>query len=200
MFHEGLRASQHIEDGAIACTKEIYFKHQGLNMAKKAAPKKAAPKAAAATTEAENTEMQPAMNILAQYVKDFSFENPNAPGSLRPRDKAPEINININVNPNALSETDFEVELKLDAKAMDGDDLLFNVELVYAGIFRFTGMPQEMLQMAVLIEAPRMLFPFARQIMADATRNGSFPPLMIDPVDFAQLFQQRMAQQTEGNA
>lgn len=169
-------------------------------MAKKAAPKKAAPKAAAATTEAENTEMQPAMNILAQYVKDFSFENPNAPGSLRPRDKAPEINININVNPNALSETDFEVELKLDAKAMDGSDLLFNVELVYAGIFRFTGMPQEMLQMAVLIEAPRMLFPFARQIMADATRNGSFPPLMIDPVDFAQLFQQRMQQQTEGNA
>ena len=164
-------------------------------MAKKAAPKKAAPKAAAATTEAENTEMQPAMNILAQYVKDFSFENPNAPGSLRPRDKAPEINININVNPNALSETDFEVELKLDAKAMDGDDLLFNVELVYAGIFRFTGMPQEMLQMAVLIEAPRMLFPFARQIMADATRNGSFPPLMIDPVDFAQLFQQRMQEQ-----
>jgi len=116
-------------------------------------------------------------------------------------DKAPEINININVNPNAMSETDFEVELKLDAKAMDGDEVLFNVELIYAGIFRFTGMPQEMLQMAVLIEAPRMLFPFARQIMADATRNGSFPPLMIDPVDFAQLFQQRMQQQqAEGTA
>jgi len=100
-----------------------------------------------------------------------------------------------------MSETDFEVELKLDAKAMDGDEVLFNVELIYAGIFRFTGMPQEMLQMAVLIEAPRMLFPFARQIMADATRNGSFPPLMIDPVDFAQLFQQRMQQQqAEGTA
>lgn len=169
-------------------------------MAKKAAPKKAAPKAAAKTETAEGAEMQPSMNILAQYVKDFSFENPNAPGSLRPRDKAPEINININVNPNALSETDFEVELKLDAKAMNDKEVLFNVELVYAGIFRFTGMPQEMLQMAVLIEAPRMLFPFARQIMADATRNGSFPPLMIDPVDFAQLFQQRMQQQTEGNA
>lgn len=170
-------------------------------MAKKAAPKKAAPKAAAKTEAAEGAEMQPAMNILAQYVKDFSFENPNAPASLRPRDKAPEINININVNPNAMSETDFEVELKLDAKAMDGDEVLFNVELIYAGIFRFTGMPQEMLQMAVLIEAPRMLFPFARQIMADATRNGSFPPLMIDPVDFAQLFQQRMQQQqAEGTA
>ncbi len=168
-------------------------------MAKKAAPKKETPKKEAPAATPEGTEMQPAMNILAQYVKDFSFENPNAPGSLRPRDKSPEINININVNPNALSDTDFEVELKLDAKAMDGDEVLFNVELVYAGIFRFTGMPQEMLQMAVLIEAPRMLFPFARQIMADATRNGSFPPLMIDPVDFAQLFQQRM-QQAEGNA
>ena len=144
-------------------------------MAKKAAPKKAAPKKAAPAAEApaqqaEGSEMAPAMNILAQYV-----------------------------NPNAMSETDFEVELKLDAKATDGEEVLFNVELVYAGIFRFTGMPQEMLQMAVLIEAPRMLFPFARQIMADATRNGSFPPLMIDPVDFAQLFQQRM-QQAEGSA
>ncbi len=145
-------------------------------MAKKAAPKKAETKTEAAPN---GEEMAPAMNILAQYVKDFSFENPHAPGSLRPRDKAPEINININVNPNAMSETDFEVELKLDAKATDGDEVLFNVELIYAGIFRFTGMPQEMLQMAVLIEAPRMLFPFARQIMADATRNGSFPPLMI---------------------
>ena len=168
-------------------------------MAKKAAPKKAETKTEAAPN---GEEMAPAMNILAQYVKDFSFENPHAPGSLRPRDKAPEINININVNPNSLSETDFEVELKLDAKATDGDEVLFNVELIYAGIFRFTGMPQEMLQMAVLIEAPRMLFPFARQIMADATRNGSFPPLMIDPVDFAQLFQQRMQQQqaAEGTA
>lgn len=166
-------------------------------MAKKAAPKK---KDAPATQTGKEGEMAPAMNILAQYVKDFSFENPHAPNSLRPRDKAPDINININVNPIPMSETDFEVELKLDAKATSDNEVLFNVELVYAGIFRFTGMPQEMLQMAVLIEAPRMLFPFARQIMADATRNGSFPPLMIDPVDFAQLFQQRMAQANAENA
>lgn len=166
-------------------------------MAKKAAPKK---KDAPATQTGKEGEMAPAMNILAQYVKDFSFENPHAPNSLRPRDKAPDINININVNPIPMSETDFEVELKLDAKATSNNEVLFNVELVYAGIFRFTGMPQEMLQMAVLIEAPRMLFPFARQIMADATRNGSFPPLMIDPVDFAQLFQQRMAHANAENA
>jgi len=163
-------------------------------MAKKSTPKKADEKAA---TE---TQAVPQMNILAQYVKDFSFENPHAPNSLRPREKAPEISININVNPKPMSETDFEVELKLDANATDGKEVLFNVELVYAGVFRITGMPQEAMQAAVLIECPRLLFPFARQILADATRNGSFPPLMIDPVDFAQLFRQRMEEQQAGNA
>lgn len=165
-------------------------------MAKKAAPKA---KQETAKTE-EQPAAQPSMNILAQYVKDLSFENPHAPGSLRPREKSPEINININVNPNPLSETDFEVELKLDATAKDGDEVLFQCELVYAGVFRLVNMKQEMLQMAVLIECPRLLFPFARQIMADATRNGSFPPLMIDPVDFAALFQQRMAQANQAEA
>lgn len=176
-------------------------------MAKKTTPKKAstpkkapAPNKTAAKEENgagkdQSAQMAPAMNILAQYVKDLSFENPHAPNSMRPRENAPEINININVNPNPLSETDFEVELKLDAKAVHGEEVLFNVELVYAGVFRMQNIPQEALQMAVLIECPRLLFPFARQIMADATRNGSFPPLMIDPVDFAQLFQQRMAAQ-----
>lgn len=141
--------------------------------------------------------VQPQLSILAQYVKDLSFENPHAPASLRPREKAPEIDININVNPKTITETDYEVELKLDATATDGDEALFSAELVYAGVFRLSGMPQEMLQMAVLIECPRLLFPFARQILADATRNGSFPPLMIDPVDFAALFQQKMAQQQQ---
>jgi len=145
-------------------------------------------------------EMQPTMNILAQYIKDFSFENPNAPNSLRPREKPPEINININVNPNKLSDTDIEVELKLEAKAVDGSEVLFNVELVYAGIFRITGVPEEAMQVAVLVECPRMLFPYARHILADATRDGSFPPLMIDPVDFAQLFRQRVEAEAAGTS
>ena len=160
-------------------------------MAKKTTPKSAKNEENGAAEE----NMQPQMNILAQYVKDLSFENPHAPNSLRPREKAPEISININVNPTPLSESDFEVELKLDAQANDGDEVLFNVELVYAGVFRLQGIPQEAMQAAVLVECPRLLFPFARQIMADATRNGSFPPLMIDPVDFAQLYQSRMAEQ-----
>lgn len=170
----------------------------GFIMAKKAKEKEAA--TPAAENGATEEQMAPSMNVLAQYIKDLSFENPHAPNSLRPREKSPEINININVNPNPLSETDFEVELKLDAKASDGEEVLFNVELVYAGIFRLVGIPQEAMQGAVLVECPRLLFPFARQIMAESTRNGGFPPLMIDPVDFAQLFRQRMAEQQAANA
>ena len=162
---------------------------------KKEAAKKEAPADNGASNEEAAAGNAPSMNVLAQYIKDFSFENPHAPNSLRPRENPPEISININVNPNPLSETDFEVELKLDAKAVDGEELLFNVELVYAGVFRIQNLPQDALQAAVLVECPRLLFPFARQILADATRNGSFPPLMVDPVDFAQLFRQRIMEQ-----
>ena len=137
----------------------------------------------------------PSLNVLAQYIKDFSFENPNAPNSLTPREKAPEINININVNANPLSETDFEVELTLEAKAGEGADAMFNIELLYAGVFRVENLPPEALHPAVLIECPRLLFPFARQIVADVTRNGGFPPLLIDPIDFAMLYQQRAAEE-----
>ncbi len=137
----------------------------------------------------------PSLNVLAQYIKDLSFENPNAPMSLQPREKAPNINININVNATPLSETDFEVELTLEAKAGEGEEAMFNVELIYCGVFRLENIPEESKGPAILIECPRMLFPFARQIVAEATRNGGFPPLMIDPIDFGMLYQQRMAEE-----
>ncbi len=137
----------------------------------------------------------PSLNILAQYVKDLSFENPGAPRSLQARDKAPSININVNVNANPMSDTEFDVVLSLTAEAKDGDKMLFNAELAYGGVFRISGFPQEHMLPVLFIECPRMLFPFARQIVADATRNGGFPPLMIDPIDFAQMFTQRMAEE-----
>ena len=143
----------------------------------------------------ETNGASPSLNILAQYVKDFSFENPGAPRSLQARDKAPAINISVNVNANPLSETDFDVILSLNAEAKDGDKVLFNAELAYGGVFRVTGFPQEHMLPVLFIECPRLLFPFARQIIADATRNGGFPPLMIDPIDFAQMFQARMAEE-----
>jgi preprotein translocase subunit SecB len=138
---------------------------------------------------------QPSFKILGQYLKDFSFENPNAPQSLGQQQTQPDINIAVNVNARNLGPNDFEVELQLDAKATAGGKVLFAAELLYAGLFRLENFPANLLQAAALIECPRMLFPFARQIMADATRNGGFPPLMLDPIDFAAMYQKRMKAQ-----
>lgn len=142
---------------------------------------------------------QPSLRILGQYLKDLSFENPNAPHSLA-QDAQPEIQISVNVNARPLATNDFEVELHLDAKATTQDKVAFAAELVYAGTFRLENFPQQMLHPAVLIECPRLLFPFARQILAEATRNGGFPPLMLDPIDFAAMYQRRMQQPTAGTA
>ncbi|TWG88981.1 preprotein translocase subunit SecB [Mesorhizobium sp. J18] len=160
----------------------------------KNAPGAGAPAGGSSTTGNGNT-VQPSLNILAQYVKDLSFESPGAPQSLRSRDKAPGININVNVNANPLGDKDYDVVLTLNAKAEAEKNVLFNVELVYGGVFRIDGFQQEHMLPLLFIECPRLLFPFARQIIADATRNGGFPPLMIDPIDFARMFQQRMAEE-----
>lgn len=143
---------------------------------------------------------QPTLNVLAQYVKDLSFESPGAPKSLRTRDQSPGINITVNVGANPLSEKEFDVNITLNAKATVEKDILFNVELVYGGVFRIDGFPQEHMLPILFIECPRLLFPFARQILAEATRNGGFPPLMLDPIDFAAMYQRRMQQQTVGQA
>lgn len=140
---------------------------------------------------------QPSLKILGQYLKDLSFENPNAPQSLAPQQQQPDINIAVNVNARNLAPTDFEVELHLDAKATGGGKVIFAAELIYAGLFRLENFPPNLVQAAALIECPKMLFPFARQIMADATRNGGFPPLMLDPIDFLTMYQQRMRAQQQ---
>lgn len=141
------------------------------------------------------SEAAPSLNVLAQYIKDFSFENPNALEHLTVKGNSPQIQININVNAKGISPTDVEVSLVLEAKATDGDKAVFSAELDYAGIFRIQNVPAESMQPIVLIECPRLMFPFARQIIADATRNGGYPPLMIDPIDFAALYRQRVAAQ-----
>lgn len=136
---------------------------------------------------------QPQLSVAAQYIKDFSFENPNAPHSLASTEP-PQIGIQINVNAQPLSDTDIEVTLKLDGKAETGGKLMFGFELEFAGIFRIRNVPQDSLNAIVLIECPRLLFPFAREIIATTVRNGGFPPLLLDPVDFVALYRQKMAQ------
>jgi preprotein translocase subunit SecB len=139
----------------------------------------------------------PNLNVLTQYVKDFSFENPGAPQSLRMRPgSSPNINIAIGVQSAPLGNSEFEVELRIDARATDGQAVLFAIELVYAGVFRFTNIPPEQARPVALIECPRLIFPFARQIVADASRNGGFPPLLIDPVDFVAMYRQQIANET----
>lgn len=149
---------------------------------------------AAAQTNGTAVQQQPSLNVLAQYVKDLSFESPGAPGSLRARDKAPNIGINVNVAANPLSDKEFDVVLSLNAKASAEKDVLFNVELTYGGVFRIDGFPQEHMLPVLFIECPRLLFPFARQIISEATRNGGFPPLLLDPIDFGAMFQQKIAE------
>ncbi|MBZ0217775.1 MAG: protein-export chaperone SecB [Fimbriimonadaceae bacterium] len=153
-------------------------------------PDKAAKTAAAGAGQNGNG---PVLNVLAQYVKDFSFENPNAPQTLTAGPKNPEIQVNINVNARKIGDTEYEVELELGAEAVENKSVIFKTELVYAGIMRIQNVPDDTVQAVVLVECPRILFPFARQIIAEATRNGGYPPLLLEPVDFAALYQQNTA-------
>jgi len=137
-------------------------------------------------------EKLPQLNVLTQYIKDFSFENPNAPRSLTPQQQQPAINIQINVNVKAVAEADYEVELKIEGKADSAGSVLFGFDLTYAGVFRIQNVPQESMHPLVMIECPRLLFPFAREIVASAVRDGGFPPLLIDPIDFVALYRQKM--------
>jgi preprotein translocase subunit SecB len=133
--------------------------------------------------------------VLAQYIKDFSFENPNAPRSLSPLQQQPEIGIQVNVTPKALSNTDFEVELRIDGKAEASGLLLFSFDLIFAGVFRLHNIPPENVSPLLMIEAPRLLFPFAREIISSAIIGGGFPPLLLNPVDFVAIYQKKLAEQ-----
>ena len=138
----------------------------------------------------------PSFHVLAQYIKDLSFENPSAPNFAMRTDQTPALKVQINVNAKPLSDTEFEVELMIEGKAEHAQTVLFAVDLVYAGVFRIQNVAKDNVHPLVLIECPRLLFPFARQIIADTVRDGGFPPLMLDPVDFAALYRQRATQTT----
>ena len=137
----------------------------------------------------------PQLAINAQYIKDFSFENPNAPQSfnLAPGVQ-PQISVNVDVQARGVADSLFEVSLRINAEAKSGDKTAFVIELVYAGLFTLHNVPAEHMEAVCLIECPRLIFPFARRIVADATRDGGFPPLMLDPIDFAEIFRRARAQ------
>lgn len=136
--------------------------------------------------------------IQAQYIKDLSFENPNAPQSLLPTNEQPQLDVRIDVQTRGGPEDSYEVTLHVKAEAKVAGNTAFVVELAYAGLALLKGLPKEALQPVLLIEVPRLLFPFARNIIADVTRDGGFAPLMINPIDFADMFRRHFAAAAEG--
>jgi preprotein translocase subunit SecB len=136
----------------------------------------------------------PGMRILAQFIRDLSFENPRAPDSLRAGAAQPQIELGVEMNARARQDDLYDVDLKLTATARSNGEAVFQVELVYGGVFQITGVPEADLEPVLLIECPRYLFPFARRVIADLTVEGGFPPFMIDPIDFASVYAARRAQ------
>lgn len=139
------------------------------------------------------------IQIHAQYVKDLSFENPRAPSSLQPQNEPPRIEVNVDVQAAKVADNDvYEVTLRVNANGASAGEQLFLAELTYGGLFTLQGVPADSLHPVLLIECPRILFPFARAIIADVTRDGGFPPLLIQPVDFAAMYRQSAGQTGAG--
>ena len=144
---------------------------------------------------------EPGIRILAQFIRDLSMENPRAPDALRPSQDQPQIDLNVEMNARGREDGLFEVDLKLSARAARPDGPLFHVELLYGGVFQIGGVPAEEMEPVLLIECPRYLFPFAREIIARATSDGGFyPPFMLDPIDFAGIYLSRQQQIARGPA
>ena len=132
------------------------------------------------------------VTINGQYIKDLSFENPQAPKSLFALKERPQIDIAVDLKATKMQEHVFEVSIKITSKALSNEVLLFLVEVAYAGIFTLSDAVKENEEERVLlIDCAQMLFPFLRRIVADVTRDGGFPPLMLDPIDFEGLFEER---------
>jgi preprotein translocase subunit SecB len=151
----------------------------------------------------ENTPpLNPSQQILinAQYIKDLSFENPDAPASLIAQKAQPKIDLSVNIEAQKLQDQVYEVTLHITAKAAIDDKTLFLATLEYAGIFTIAEALDAQKEMVLLIYCPSLLFPFARRIIADVSRDGGFPPLMIDPIDFAALYHKRASEESAKQA
>lgn len=144
---------------------------------------------------------RPQLNVLAQYIRDLSFENPSAPKSLQGPGDNPQLQVNVNVNASRKNEEIFEVALLFDAKARNDSGLIYNIEAVYCGLFRLSRVPDTLIQAVLFVDCPAILFPFLRRLVGDVTRDGGFPPLMLDPIDFGALYAQNLAKaETESKA
>ncbi len=142
----------------------------------------------AAAPQGTDPNAAPSLVVLAQYLKDLSFENPRAP-EVYQSNETPKIDVNVDVQGRQVGTNQFEIELSVAARAnRNENDAMFVAEATYAGVFEIQNVPQQQMEMVMMVECPRLLFPFMRQILADATRNGNFPPLMLEPIDFMSIY------------
>jgi preprotein translocase subunit SecB len=152
---------------------------------------------AAPTADAEASQR---LIVNAQYIKDLSFENPRAPQSLTLQAAAPAVDINVDVNAHNLTPDTYEVVLTIKATAKTNGEALFLLELAYGAVVTARNVARDHLPAILLVETPRLMFPFARNIVAEATRDGGFPPLMINPIDFTELLRRNTAQAPDAPA
>lgn len=131
--------------------------------------------------------------LRSQYVKDLSFENPRAPSVFLAANDAPQIDVQVNLSAQRLNEHLFELTLQINTRATHEKTTLFLSDLAYAGIFEARGIPEDALEQALLVQGAFLLFPYARRIISDVTRDGGFPALNIEPIDFFGLFMQNRA-------
>ncbi len=148
----------------------------------------------------QQTQEAPRLLLHSQFLQDLSFENPNGARSFTQGELSPQVQVSLNVDSRKLGETTYEVALKITADAKQNDEPCFLVEVDYRGVFSLTGAEPNVAQAILMIEGPRTIFPFARRIVADAARDGGFPPLMLEPVDFANIYRRRLAEQTAAGA
>ncbi|MCP5361117.1 MAG: protein-export chaperone SecB [Hyphomicrobiales bacterium] len=140
------------------------------------------------------------VKVNAQYIKDLSFENPNAPKSLMRSKEQPKIDINLDLRRSHLQDNTHALDMHIHAKAYTDEQTLFVLELVYGGLFTLENIPEAEIEPAMLIFCPTLLFPFARRVVSDVTRDGGFPPLTLEPIDFGKLYLQRQQQAGGGES
>ncbi|MGB2932777.1 MAG: protein-export chaperone SecB [Methyloceanibacter sp.] len=148
---------------------------------------------AAPQSAAQDPAASAQLNVLAQYIKDLSFESPAAPQALQIPPPNPQLQVTVNVSAVPRAEHVYEVTISLDVHAKSDTGVIYNVELAYGGLFRLQNVQQNLLQPVLFIDCPIILFPFVRRVLADVTRDGGYPPLMLDPIDFGRLYSQNLA-------
>jgi len=150
------------------------------------------------TISFSDEEQEPSIRVVAQFVRDLSFESPNVENLITSPGENPNLNIEVNVNARSVKQDLYESSIEFKASAVSDSGVIYDLEIVYGGMFQVENMPGDALEPFLLVNCPAILFPFLRRLVADLTREGGFPPLFLDPIDFAGLYLQRKEQMENG--